>query len=73
MSLKIMASAYKRLSTEKISKKPAPESKRMVAEERLKRKQGEIEVKESKKPKSAVEEKISKAEEVKMLLFHFYV
>ncbi|GMN73872.1 hypothetical protein TIFTF001_055749, partial [Ficus carica] len=35
----------------------------MVAEEGLKRKHGEIEVKESKKPKSAVKEKISEAEE----------
>ena len=71
--LQIMASAYKWLLAEKSSKKPAPESERMVAEGRLKRKQGEIEVKESKKPKSVVEEKISEAEEVKMLLFRFYV
>ncbi|GMN21489.1 hypothetical protein TIFTF001_048885 [Ficus carica] len=54
-SLRVMASAYKRPPAEKSSKKPAPESKRSVAEEGLKRKQGEIEVKESKKPKSAVE------------------
>ncbi|GMN31308.1 hypothetical protein TIFTF001_041572 [Ficus carica] len=55
MSLRVMASAYRRSPTEKSSKKPAPESKRMVAEKGLKRKQGEIEVKESKKPKVAVE------------------
>ncbi|GMN47644.1 hypothetical protein TIFTF001_016816 [Ficus carica] len=36
----------------------------MVSDEGLKRKQGEIEVKESKKVKSAVEEKISEAEKV---------
>ncbi|GMN63668.1 hypothetical protein TIFTF001_032732 [Ficus carica] len=55
---------FLRSSAEKISKKPAPESERRVAEEGLKRKHGEIEVKESKKAKRAVEEKISEAEEV---------
>ncbi|GMN43549.1 hypothetical protein TIFTF001_012748 [Ficus carica] len=54
MSLRVMASAYKRPPTEKSSKKSAPESERMVAEEQLKRKQGKIEIKES-KPKSAIE------------------
>ena len=68
-----MASTFKRLPAEKSSKKPAPESERRVAEKGLKRKQWEIEVKKSKKPKSVVEEKISEAEEVKMLLFRFYV
>ena len=58
-SLRVKVSAYKRSPTEKISKKPVPESERKVAEERLKRKHGEIEVKESNKPKSSVEEKIS--------------
>ena len=61
-----MASAYKRPPAEKSSKKPAPESERSVAEEEFKRKQGEIKVKESKKPKSTVEEKISEVEDVKM-------
>ncbi|GMN29015.1 hypothetical protein TIFTF001_050576 [Ficus carica] len=55
MSLRVMTSAYKMPRTEKSSKKSIPESESMVAEEGLKRKQGEIEVKESKKPKSAVE------------------
>ncbi|GMN48204.1 hypothetical protein TIFTF001_017376 [Ficus carica] len=63
-SLRVMVSAYKRPPAEKSSKKLAPKSERRVAEEGLKRKQGEIEDKESKKPKSAVEEKILKAEEV---------
>ncbi|GMN47950.1 hypothetical protein TIFTF001_017127 [Ficus carica] len=64
-SLRVMASADKKPSVEKISKKPAPERKRRLAEEGLKRKHGEIEVKESKKAKRAVEEKmISEAEEV---------
>ncbi|GMN31473.1 hypothetical protein TIFTF001_044583 [Ficus carica] len=58
-----MVSAYKRSPAEKSSKKPAPESERRVAEEGLNRKQEEIEVKESKKPKSAIEEKISEVEE----------
>ncbi|GMN47636.1 hypothetical protein TIFTF001_016807 [Ficus carica] len=66
-SLRVMASAYKRPPAEKSSKKPAPESKIRAAKEGLKRKQGEIEVKESVKPKCAVEEKISEVEEVKML------
>ena len=57
--LRVKASAYKRPPTEKSSKKPVPESERRVAEERLKRKQGEIEVKETKKSKSSIEEKIS--------------
>ncbi|GMN45963.1 hypothetical protein TIFTF001_015150 [Ficus carica] len=65
--LRVMASAYKRPLAEKSSKKPAPESERRVAEEGLKRNQEEIEVNESKKPKSAIEEKISEVEEVKML------
>ncbi|GMN48907.1 hypothetical protein TIFTF001_018071 [Ficus carica] len=65
--LRVMTSAYKRPPAEKSYKKPAPESERKVAEEGLKRKHVEIEVKESKKPKSAVEEKISEVEEVKML------
>ncbi|GMN34767.1 hypothetical protein TIFTF001_004884 [Ficus carica] len=55
MSLRVMAWAYRRPPIEKSSKKPTPESERMVAEEGLKRKQGEIEVKESKKPKAALE------------------
>ncbi|GMN48472.1 hypothetical protein TIFTF001_017648 [Ficus carica] len=63
-SLRVMTSSYKRPLAEKSSKEPAPESERRVAEEGLKRKQGEIEVKESKKSKSVVEEKISEAEEV---------
>ncbi|GMN32161.1 hypothetical protein TIFTF001_003547 [Ficus carica] len=62
-----MTSAYKRPPAEKSSKKPAPESERKVTDEGLKRKQEEIEVKESKKPKSVIEEKISEVEEVKML------
>ncbi|GMN73787.1 hypothetical protein TIFTF001_052248, partial [Ficus carica] len=60
---RVMASAYKRPPAEKCSKKPTPENERRVAEKGLKRKQGEIEIKESKKPKSAVEEKISEVEE----------
>ncbi|GMN48336.1 hypothetical protein TIFTF001_017518 [Ficus carica] len=60
-----MTSADKRPPAEKIPKKPAPEKKIRVAEEGLKRKHGEIEVKESNKVKRAVEEnKISEAEEV---------
>ncbi|GMN59355.1 hypothetical protein TIFTF001_028443 [Ficus carica] len=59
-----MASAKKRPPAEKIPKKLTPEKKRRVPEEGLKRKHGEIEVKESKKAKRAVEEKkISNAEE----------
>ncbi|GMN64721.1 hypothetical protein TIFTF001_033806 [Ficus carica] len=63
-SLRVMVSVYERPLAEKISKKPAPENERRVAKEGLKRKRGEIEVMESKKPKSAVEEKISEVEEV---------
>ncbi|GMN67832.1 hypothetical protein TIFTF001_036912 [Ficus carica] len=63
-SLRVMASADKRPPTEKFPKKSAPEKKRRVPEEGLKRKQGEIEVKELKKAKRAVEKKISEAEEV---------
>ncbi|GMN59278.1 hypothetical protein TIFTF001_028359 [Ficus carica] len=64
-SPRVMASADKRPPAEKISKKPAPERKSRVAVEGLKRKQGEIEIKESNKAKRAVEEKkISEAEEV---------
>ncbi|GMN35757.1 hypothetical protein TIFTF001_005517 [Ficus carica] len=59
---RVMASAYKRPPAKKSSKKPAPESEKRVAEEGLKIKHGEIEVKESKKPKSVVEEKISEVE-----------
>ncbi|GMN63944.1 hypothetical protein TIFTF001_033023 [Ficus carica] len=62
-SVRVTASAYKRTSTEESSKKPAPEIERMVSDEGLKRKQGEIEVNDSKKLKSAIEEKISEAEE----------
>ncbi|GMN62895.1 hypothetical protein TIFTF001_032030 [Ficus carica] len=58
------ASAYKRPSAEESSKKPSPEIERMVSDEGLMRKQGEIEVKDSKKLINAVEEKISEAEEV---------
>ena len=43
----------------------------MVSDEGLKRKQGEIKVNDSKKLKSAVEEKISEAEEVKKLISVF--
>ncbi|GMN22902.1 hypothetical protein TIFTF001_047505 [Ficus carica] len=63
-SVRVTASAYKRPSAEESSKKPAPEIERMVSDERLKRKQGEIKVEDSKKLISAVEEKISEAEEV---------
>ncbi|GMN63844.1 hypothetical protein TIFTF001_032909 [Ficus carica] len=56
-SLRVMTSAKKRPPVEKIPKKPTPEKKRRVPKEGLKRKQGEIEVKESKKAKRAVEEK----------------
>ena len=70
-SVRVTALAYKRPSTEESSKKPAPEIERMVSNEGLKRKQGEIEVKDSKKLKSAVEDKISEAEEVKKLIFVF--
>ncbi|GMN52904.1 hypothetical protein TIFTF001_022027 [Ficus carica] len=63
-SLRVTASAYKRLSAEESSKKPAPKIERMVSDEGLKRKQGEIEVNDSKELISAVEEKISEVEEV---------
>ncbi|GMN66050.1 hypothetical protein TIFTF001_035117 [Ficus carica] len=52
-----MASAEKRPPAEKNPKKPAPKKKRRAPEEGLKRKQGEIEVKESKKAKKTLEEK----------------
>ena len=70
-SLRITALADKRPPVKKNSKKLAPESKRRVAKEELKRKQGEIKVKKSKKLKSAVEEKISEVEEVKKLISVF--
>ncbi|GMN47610.1 hypothetical protein TIFTF001_016789 [Ficus carica] len=64
-SFRVMASAEKRPSREKNPKKLAPEKKRRVPEEGLKRKQGEIEVKESKKAKRTLEEnKNSDVEEV---------
>ncbi|GMN69087.1 hypothetical protein TIFTF001_038138 [Ficus carica] len=62
-SIRVTASAYKRSLAEESSKKSAPEIERMVSDEGLKRKHGEIEVKDSKKLISALEEKISEAEE----------
>ncbi|GMN46132.1 hypothetical protein TIFTF001_015320 [Ficus carica] len=56
-SLRVMTLAEKMPNAEKIPKKPAPEKKRRVPEEGLKKKQGEIEVKESKNAKRAIEEK----------------
>ncbi|GMN51274.1 hypothetical protein TIFTF001_020438 [Ficus carica] len=62
---RVMALTEKRPPAEKIPKKPAPEKKRKASEEGLNRKQGKIEVKESKKAKRAPEEKNnSDAEEV---------
>ena len=73
-SFRLMTSVDKRPLAKKFSKKLTPESKRKVAEEGLKRKQGKIKVKESKKAKRAVEEKmISEVEEVKMLHFCLHV
>ncbi|GMN62446.1 hypothetical protein TIFTF001_031549 [Ficus carica] len=56
-SFRVMALVEKRSSAEKNTKKLAPEKKRRALEEGLKRKQGEIEVKESKKAKRTLEEK----------------
>ncbi|GMN55635.1 hypothetical protein TIFTF001_024745 [Ficus carica] len=63
-SVRVTAMSYKKPSAKESSKKPVPTIKRMVSDVGLKRKQWEIEVKDSKKLISAVEEKISKAEEV---------
>ncbi|GMN48000.1 hypothetical protein TIFTF001_017167 [Ficus carica] len=52
-----MASVEKRPPAEIIPKKPTLEKNRRAPDEGLKRKQGEIEVKESKKPKRAIDEK----------------
>ncbi|GMN66678.1 hypothetical protein TIFTF001_035743 [Ficus carica] len=60
--VRVTASTYKRPSVEESSKKPAPEIERMVSNKGLKRKQGEIEVNDSKKLINAVEKKISDAE-----------
>ncbi|GMN65793.1 hypothetical protein TIFTF001_034871 [Ficus carica] len=56
-SPQLIASVEKRQPAKKNPKKPAPEKKRKALEEGLKRKQGENEVKESRKAKRTLEEK----------------
>ncbi|GMN49606.1 hypothetical protein TIFTF001_018764 [Ficus carica] len=63
-SVRVTAKSSKRSSADKSSKSPVPAIERMVSDAGLKRKHGEMDVKDSKKLISSVEDKISKAEEV---------
>ncbi|GMN25917.1 hypothetical protein TIFTF001_043946, partial [Ficus carica] len=62
-SVRVTAKSSKRSSAGESFKNPVPAIERMVFDAGLKRKQGEMDVKDSKKLISAVEDKISKAEE----------
>ena len=70
-SVRVSASASTSSLAKESSKKPAPEMERMMSDEGLKREHREMEVNDSKKLISAVEEKISEAEGVKKLMFVF--
>ncbi|GMN59508.1 hypothetical protein TIFTF001_028602 [Ficus carica] len=63
-SVRVMAKSSKRSSADESPKNPVPAIERMVSDAGLKRKQGEMDVKDSKKLISALEDKISKSEEV---------
>ncbi|GMN54038.1 hypothetical protein TIFTF001_023169 [Ficus carica] len=62
-SAQVPAKSSKRSSADESAKKPVPEIERMVSDAGLKRKQGGMDVKYSKKLISSVEAKISKVEE----------
>ncbi|GMN51465.1 hypothetical protein TIFTF001_020613 [Ficus carica] len=62
-SVRVTAKSSKRSSADESSKNPVPAIERMVSDIGLKRKQGEMDVNDSKKLISTVEDKISKAEE----------
>ncbi|GMN51337.1 hypothetical protein TIFTF001_020499 [Ficus carica] len=63
-SVRVTAKSSKRSSAGESSKNSVPAIERMVSDKGLKRKQGEMDVKDSKKLISAVKDNISKAEEV---------